>query len=129
VKKPFLFVFALFYFLVSTGFTVDLHYCMGHFVGIDFHNNENEACDRCGMTEKNNGCCHDEIAYFKLPQGNTTLVQLPTPGISMDAIIPLAQQWPMLINRPVPATHRFRLVDIPPPDGPPLFIRYCVFLI
>ncbi|MFM7711088.1 MAG: HYC_CC_PP family protein [Ferruginibacter sp.] len=129
MKKVLLSVFTLFYLLVSTGFTVDLHYCMGHFVGVDFHNNENEACDRCGMTEKNNGCCHDETAYFKLPQGHTTLTQFHTPAFSADVIMPTIQQWPASINWPIISTHVFRLIDLPPPDGPPLFILHGVFLI
>jgi hypothetical protein len=129
VKKIILSFFALFYLLVSTGFTVDRHYCMGQFVGVDFHNKENEACDRCGMTEKNNGCCHDQTAYFKLPQGHTAQSPINIPKSSIDIIIPSLQQWPTISNWPVSSTPVFRLIDLPPPDGPPLYIRHCVFLI
>ncbi len=39
---------------------------MGKKVGVEIISDDDEACARCGMTEKDNGCCHDEHKFFKL---------------------------------------------------------------
>ncbi len=51
---------------VSSGIAMDIHYCMGQKAGVDFYKTENEKCSKCGMTEKENGCCHDEHQFHKL---------------------------------------------------------------
>ena len=39
---------------------------MGKKVGVEIISDDDEACARCGMTEKDNGCCHDEHKFYKL---------------------------------------------------------------
>jgi hypothetical protein len=52
--------------LVSSGIAMEIHYCMGKRAGVEFYNNDNDKCGRCGMKEKKNGCCHDEHQFHKL---------------------------------------------------------------
>jgi len=56
----------MFYMLVSSGIAMEIHYCMGKRAGVEFYHTENDKCSRCGMTEKKNGCCHDEHQFHKL---------------------------------------------------------------
>jgi hypothetical protein len=50
----------------STGIAMEVHYCMGKKVGVDFLKVENEKCKKCGMIEKKGGCCNDEHKFYKL---------------------------------------------------------------
>lgn len=52
--------------MLSTGFSVDVHYCMGKRLGVSFHVKKNDKCERCGMKEKKGGCCSNETKFFKL---------------------------------------------------------------
>ncbi len=54
------------YLMVSTGIAMDIHFCMNERVGAELFANKNEKCGRCGMTEKETGCCHDEHKFYKL---------------------------------------------------------------
>lgn len=66
VKKLTLSIITLCYLFTSTGFAYDVHFCMGEKVGVELFASENEACGKCGMREKETGCCHDEHKFFKL---------------------------------------------------------------
>jgi len=66
VKKFLLTILTLCYLLASTGFAYDVHFCMGKKVGVEFISDDDEACARCGMNEKETGCCHDEHKFYKL---------------------------------------------------------------
>jgi hypothetical protein len=72
MKKIYIGVLAIIYMAVSSGIAVELHYCMGSKAGIDFFGATNEKCGKCGMTEKNTGCCHDEFKFYKLNDSHKT---------------------------------------------------------
>lgn len=49
------------------GATVHLHYCMNEFTGWSLlHDEADNTCGKCGMKEKNGGCCKDEHKQIKL---------------------------------------------------------------
>ncbi len=51
----------------SVGATVHMHYCMNEFVGWNFwHAGKESKCSKCGMKEKEGGCCKDEHKQLKL---------------------------------------------------------------
>jgi hypothetical protein len=57
------------YFVVSTGFTVNLHFCMDKFHSWELGTSKKDSCEKCGMsTQKSNGCCRDEVKVMKLQQ-------------------------------------------------------------
>lgn len=57
---------AVCYLCVSTGFSVDIHYCMGKFAGISL-SIPKDRCSRCGMSKNplRKGCCKDEHRVVK----------------------------------------------------------------
>jgi hypothetical protein len=114
--------------MLSTGFSVELHYCMGKFTGVDFHSSQNEKCARCGMTEKKGGCCNDEVKFFKLAD-NFKNSNSTYHSIEFNAIFPATQ-----LEIPIVASHfiSFSTPHLPiKPEkyGPPLFLRNRVFRI
>ena len=89
MKKFLLGILTIFYFGVSTGATLQVHYCMGKMVDVNFVNKDSSHCHKCGMTKMNGkkGCCHDEQKVIKITSDqNSTeaayqMVQLPSVAI------------------------------------------------
>jgi hypothetical protein len=69
MKKVITFIFVFVYFTVSTGFTVNLHYCMDNFQSWELGADEDDSCEKCGMpTSEKGNCCRDEVKVMKLQQ-------------------------------------------------------------
>jgi hypothetical protein len=68
MKKFLLGLFTIFYFGISTGATLQVHYCMGKMVNIDLVNRGTDSCHECRMKKMNGkkGCCHDEQKVIKI---------------------------------------------------------------
>lgn len=68
MKKFLLGILTIFYFGISTGATLQVHYCMGKVVDFDLVNKNADHCHKCGMkkTSGTKGCCHDEQKVIKL---------------------------------------------------------------
>jgi hypothetical protein len=58
---------------VSSGIALELHYCMGKKAGVDLYGSTSDTCGKCGMTEKDTGCCHDEFKFYKLSDFHKTV--------------------------------------------------------
>jgi hypothetical protein len=65
VKKVFIAILALIYLGITTGLSVNLHYCMGKIASVEYGYKQTSACSVCGM-ENTDGCCHDELKIVKL---------------------------------------------------------------
>ena len=67
MKKLLITITALVYFAVSSGATVNLHYCMGKLMSWDLLDKSQGKCDSCGMEKTGHkGCCHDEHKQLKV---------------------------------------------------------------
>ena len=68
MKKFLVSIFAIFYLAISSGFTVQVHYCMDKLSGweLSIINEEQPSCERCGMhMDDENDCCKDEQQVVK----------------------------------------------------------------
>jgi hypothetical protein len=86
MKKALASILLLIYFTVSTGFSVNMHYCMDTFSSWDFGAVEGDSCDLCGMAkDKGNDCCRDEVKVLKLqqemPQAKDLTYQIYLPSL------------------------------------------------
>lgn len=87
MKRAFVSIFLLVYFTVSTGFTVNMHYCMDRFQSWEFGATESDSCDKCGMsTSESNNCCRDEVKVMKLHQD---LFQTAGPSLPHQVVLAL----------------------------------------
>jgi hypothetical protein len=68
MKKMLTILTLLAYFTVSTGFVVNMHYCMDRFHSWELGGQVSERCDSCGMSAKKNSCCHDQVKLVKVSQ-------------------------------------------------------------
>lgn len=113
---------------VSSGFAMEIHYCMGKREGVDFYKTAEDKCSRCGMKEKKGGCCNDEHRFYKLADAHKNVFNNYTATISPVAliheIIPFSIHFlsPGIINA---------LPNKAPPGDPaiPIFLKNCVFRI
>ncbi|HEX2533578.1 MAG TPA: hypothetical protein VHK69_07575 [Chitinophagaceae bacterium] len=127
MKKALAFIWLLTYFTVSTGFTVNLHYCMDRLDSFELGGKESDTCGKCGMhVEDSGGCCRDEVKVIKLE-----LDESPAQAAAFYFV-----SAPAILTEPV-LTERFLEPVIPsytePIHGPPLlsghdrYLRHCVF--
>lgn len=129
MKKFAVILIAVLYTAITSGFTVNLHYCMGKLASIDMLQTPSDACNKCGKTDKGSDCCKNELKYCK-----GTEVHQAAKTLHQDAPLAIDLQLPVNIL-PVPAvsfTPAFAAYDHhAPPDGEtiPLFLRNCTFLI
>lgn len=116
------------YFVVSTGFVVNLHYCMDRFHSWELGAVQQDRCTTCGMSAKKNACCHDQVKVLKVQQ-DVTAAQSVLFAFSAPALPAAPPFWEFAapaVAQPLPAT---------PIHGPPLpgrqdtYLRLCVFRI
>lgn len=73
MKKIYIGILAVLYMAVSSGIAMEIHYCMGKQAGMEFYGSSSDKCGKCGMTEKNTGCCHDDFKFYKLSDSHKTV--------------------------------------------------------
>lgn len=67
MKKFAVTILALVYITVSTGATVQLHFCTDKLIGWSLTSVSPEHCGKCGMSKQGHkGCCHDEQKIIKV---------------------------------------------------------------
>jgi hypothetical protein len=131
VRKTGLIILTFLYLAFTAGISVQRHYCMNRLASLRFTTQPEERCGFCGMekTERDNSCCHDEQAVYKITDDQqsgfpTQLKLTELPVLSPDYYLPIADTLPS--------------VSVFVPDynhGPPgiaaipLFIRFSVFRI
>ena len=122
MKKVTASILLVLYFVVSSGFTVNLHFCMNKFHSWELGAVEKDNCEKCGMsTQKSNGCCRDEVKVMKLQQDQvsaTTAAYL----FSAPAITTSFVSWFLL---PVTNTVSIQENRI---NGPPLISKQDIYL-
>ncbi len=114
--------------MLSTGLAMEIHYCMGNRAGVDFYQLNNKKCSRCGMIEKENGCCNDEHVFYKIDDAHkNTSNNIHFQFAKAIYCLPITFQFDnKLIKR-----HQLvvKLTALPFIYSPPLFIRNRVFRI
>ena len=69
MRKILVAISLLVYFTVSTGFVINLHYCMDEMASVELSHEKSDKCGKCGMPKKDkDGCCRDEVKVVKLNQ-------------------------------------------------------------
>jgi hypothetical protein len=74
MKKVLVTILAFTYLVVSSGATINLHYCMGKLVNWDFSHQQQSKCDVCGMQKADHkGCCNDKHKVFQIDKDQKTV--------------------------------------------------------
>ncbi len=126
MKKIYTGILAILYLAVSSGIAMEIHYCMGKKAGVEFYGSTSDKCGKCGMTDTDNGCCHDEFKFYKIRDSHYSAsndLQL-TQGDLIIAHAYSQYQWQMPVADGLAAIN-----DHAPPDhtGPSACIKNCIF--
>lgn len=118
------------YVTLTSGFTVNAHYCMGKLASVDFKSHaDDDVCNMCSKPGKKGKCCKDEYKYCKVDVSSHEVAKVQQsnePSVK-------ALSLPVIIA-PVPAltvTYLTTFNNHGPPDREhiPLYIQYCTYLI
>lgn len=87
------------YIASTNGMVRNMHFCMNELSGseLSLSANENKKCDRCGMVEKEKGCCSHEQSIVKLDSNHQSsevtfevpiffLISLELPNFNPDVL-------------------------------------------
>jgi hypothetical protein len=119
MKKILVAILLVTYTFAVSGASVDLHYCMGRLIGLDFDNSSKNDCSNCGMPIKDKkGCCNNkpiqvkvdrdqQATYNNISLANDHIAIVPSYKIIDDIIIslkniahPLIHAPPLIENKP-----------------------------
>lgn len=128
MKKFLTICIALLYTLITSGFSVNVHYCMGELASVELHGSQDERCGKCGMKSKGD-CCKDEAHFVKYDDSH----QVAKSGISLPAPSPaevmvLQPEWQATFSVS-PVFTVWAPINAPPATGIPLYKQFCLFLI
>jgi hypothetical protein len=130
MKKFLVAIFAVFYLVISSGFTLHFHYCMGKPAGWGLFPLDKDKCGICGMHKRNSkGCCKDENKTVKLTfdqkVSDNNIVKIQQ--LAQVAPAPLVAEYSSALFQP---DYR-ELNNLSPPHlrSVPVFIYNCNFRI
>lgn len=131
MKRTLLIFLAVFYFGISQGATVYLHYCMGELVQTGMTKSEQVSCEFCGMTSKEGkekSCCKKESKQLtvneaqKMVPGHFQFEQAP---IALKSFIWDANHHTLPLQ-----LGKASLSNAPPQwQSIPVFVRNCTYRI
>ncbi len=121
---------ALIYLVMSTGFVMNSHYCMGKLSSIELGRSEVKKCI-CGMridSTKKNKCCHSKIDVVKLEDSHKSTTSTIVFANIIEAVLPQFYVEPVLFTNKY--TENQYLKKLPPNlNKQDTFKRIGVFLI
>ena len=123
MKKILVTILLFTYAFAVTGASVDLHYCMGRFIGMDFKLTSEKDCSNCGMPVKDKkGCCNNKQIQVKVDkdqqatQNNISLTKDQITIVSTHTVI-----GEVLLN--------FQTIEHPSVHGPPFVKHTATYLL
>ena len=123
MKRLFTGIIALMYLAISSGFVLNVHYCMGKVSGVDVDNFSKAICS-CSKQEKPGACCTSKFKLVKLEDVHKAPVWFS--NLQVPALLPLPNSFlsvPFIPSVPLNAAD----AHAPPGEQNNLYIRNCVF--
>ncbi len=130
MKKVIITILAVFYLGVSSGATVDLHFCMGKLIDWGVSQEANEKCNNCGMEKGlSSDCCKDQqhkLTIEESPKASVIVYYFNTLGLSGS---PTVYNGPAIINGSPLEKIGVLNDSTPRTQSIPAFIRNCTLRI
>ncbi|TDH27917.1 hypothetical protein EXU57_05475 [Segetibacter sp. 3557_3] len=120
-------IVAVLYLAVSSGFVLNVHYCMGKVSGVSVDNVNPKVCS-CAKPKKKSACCSSTFKLIKLEDAHKAAA-ITAYQSSIQGVLPVT---PSFINPVLPEAS---LLVKPVRGSPPLssasniYLRNCVFRI
>lgn len=128
MKKLLVTILAVVYLTVSSGATINMHYCMGKLMTVDLQQEQKGTCGSCGMEKSGHkGCCKDEQKKLQIEKDqkiseSSSQFQYAVSEISVPTYFSYSYSPSLSISYPVSHTS-------PGLGTIPIFIRNCNFRI
>ncbi len=108
------------YFIVASGFAINIHYCGGKLKDISLTHNDG-CC--CGSKKKAKGCCDEKTVVCKIKDNQKITSKTVIPTISTKQVAVLHVLINFLTYQPVDAS-QIKPYETPPPDpySDPVFL-------
>lgn len=123
MKKFLVTILALVYLGVSSGATINMHYCMGKLMSWDIAHKQVVKCGNCGMEKSSHkGCCKDEQKKLQIEKDqkvSESVYQFHKTGT--DAVV--------IVYPDVPVYFSSFATDKPVAHAPPLIKAVPLFLL
>jgi hypothetical protein len=129
MKRFFAILFAVLYTTLTSGFAVNVHYCMGKLACIEWQDASADMCQVCKKPVKGMDCCKDEFKFCKVTESHQAAKALQ-PDFSVSVNMQLPVRILAVAALPV-STILAGDYHHDPPDltTAPIFLRNCTFLI
>ncbi len=75
----------MFYLLVSTGTSINIHYCGKTVQKISLFKNDEKSC--CGSKIESNRCCHNKLVVFKIKDNHSSNFEIKVNSTNQFAIV------------------------------------------
>jgi hypothetical protein len=129
MKRFFAILFAVLYTTLTSGFAINVHYCMGKLASIDWKEAPAENCQLCKKPSKGMDCCKDEFKFCKVTESHQA-----AKALQQDFNMSIVLQLPVkTLAAPALPVANILAGDYhhDPPDltTTPIFLRNCTFLI
>lgn len=113
---------AMLYLVISTGFTLNAHYCGGEIVDVEVFSKPDDCCSATGACHKDaKSCCDDETIVIQLEQWQ---ISSTLPSYQIVWVEPTYRTFDAEIKSSQ-VSERFDISSEPPPLRPdPLWILY-----
>lgn len=122
MKKTGIILLTVFYFIVASGFAINIHYCAGKIKTISFIQEDRDCC--CGARAKTKGCCEEKTIVCKIDAKHKLDSKITIPDICTKEIA----AYYTLLNFLAPTS--VHIDQITPPDtSPPHLFSDQFFLI
>jgi len=124
MKRFLVISFAIFYLLLTAGFTVNIHYCLGEIESITPFVQVDNCC--CGTAEMPMDCCGDEQMIFQFsPDDQLIKSEQSIFKTPLFEIIEIAS-----VRSVENEDHQkliYKICKPPPPDNIPIWLKYSNF--
>jgi hypothetical protein len=124
MKRGATYIFTLFYLLVSTGLTLDVHYCGGKMVDVEVFGTPDHCCSKVQPScqkEEENKCCSNESVLVQLDQWQV-ISSTPSLDLAYLTVPRHFHNFDLLENIGDNELQIFN--DLPPPIDQPRWLLY-----
>lgn len=117
----------MFYLTVTSGITMNLHYCGGKLKTVSIFSNNEKGC--CGSKKKSKGCCKDKTTVIKVQENHhaNKIVQVCNPTVHLLAFVPTQLLFNLPLSNEINITSNYHAPPVLYDN--PLYLKHRVFLI
>jgi len=118
---------AIYYFLISIGVSVNVHYCGDKVDSVELYGKTKICCCK-DNSENSKGCCGDDFFFYQFDENqlSSQLSQSQDEVQSVAALLDYSQEKPAEII--LISGLNLDLLNLPPPQQRPLWLMNCSML-